>query len=367
MDAFRADDLPPARWRLDRTDYDRLARLLQELPDFRTPDRRVDLVDDLFAGSPRQSDLVGMIDVSGTPRAAAVRLLNRLMLFGQDEPGQETLGVLVNKLLSYVGGGDDADFLRSLFQRYPLRTVPVSTRGLSEWRGQESAAAVQEKLIGENTLRDVRVLELALAAAKGVVRIRGEMLGSGFLAGTNLVMTCHHVIPTQAAAHASMIQFNYQLDRQGMPAPDITVRAKPGGLFYANAALDFAVVEIEDAPPDAAPLALARLRASKEERVNIIQHPGGHYKKISMQNNFVAYADDQIIQYLTSTEKGSSGAPVFNNDFVVIGVHHGGGMVREPHSERRYLRNEGSTLIAILDDLQRHAPAIYQRLRPLSA
>ncbi|MBK9054813.1 MAG: trypsin-like peptidase domain-containing protein, partial [Chloroflexi bacterium] len=47
-----------------------------------------------------------------------------------------------------------------------------------------------------------------------------------------------------------------------------------------------------------------------------------------MQNNFVAFADTRIIQYLTSTEPGSSGSPVFNNDFVVVGIHHSGACCR---------------------------------------
>jgi len=39
--------------------------------------------------------------------------------------------------------------------------------------------------------------------------------------------------------------------------------------------------------------------------------------KISMQNNFVAYADRQVLQYTTTTLPGSSGAPVFDDDFQV--------------------------------------------------
>ncbi|MEH1781986.1 MAG: trypsin-like peptidase domain-containing protein [Nostoc sp.] len=73
--------------------------------------------------------------------------------------------------------------------------------------------------------------------------------------------------------------------------------------------------------------------------VAIIQHPGGHLKKISIQNNFVAYADNQVLQYTTSTEPGSSGSPVFDDDFQVVGIHHSGGMLVEPNTQQRYLRN----------------------------
>ncbi|MBP6473656.1 MAG: trypsin-like peptidase domain-containing protein, partial [Chloroflexi bacterium] len=246
---------------------------------------------------------------------------------------------------------------------YPLKTKPISARDMPAWRGHESPTAVQEKIIGENTLRDVRLLELALDAARAVVRIvTADSLGSGFLVGPGLIMTNHHVIGGREAAQPCAFQFHYQLDKQLHPLPILAARAKPDGLFYTNPDLDVTVVEVLDAPADAAPLTLARLRVAKDSRVNIIQHPGGHYKKISMQNNFVAFADARYLQYLTSTEPGSSGSPVFNNDFLVIGIHHSGGMLPEPGSEQKYLRNAGSSMIAVLDDLQANAPEIYARL-----
>jgi V8-like Glu-specific endopeptidase len=351
-------------WQLDRADFDRLVRLLSALPDWGTPDRRLDFLEYVFAGSARKDDLLSLIDVSGTPRAAAVRLITRLVQFGQDEPGQETLGVLVNRLLTYSGGGADADFLRGLFDRYPLTGAPVSTRALPDWRGRESPADVQEKVIGENTLRDVRMLELALEASRAVIRIdTGGGLGTGFLVAPGLIMTNNHVIPAREAALPAAFQFNYQLDQALQPAPVQAARAKPEGLFYTNPDLDVTVVEVTDVPEDVAPLTLAPLPVLRDERVNIIQHPGGHYKKISMQNNFVAFFDGRDLQYLTTTEPGSSGSPVFDNDFLVVGVHHSGGNLLEPGSNRRYLRNAGSSMIAVLDDLQANAPEIYGQLR----
>ena len=39
-----------------------------------------------------------------------------------------------------------------------------------------------------------------------------------------------------------------------------------------------------------------------------------------MQNNFVAYADANIVQYATSTLPGSSGSPVFDDEFKVVAI-----------------------------------------------
>jgi V8-like Glu-specific endopeptidase len=133
------------------------------------------------------------------------------------------------------------------------------------------------------------------------------------------------------------------------------------GTFYTNAELDFTAVQLAD-PPDFGVLTLRPTQVRKDERVSIIQHPGGHLKQISMQNNFIAYADAREVQYTTSTLPGSSGSPVFNDNFEVVAIHHSGGLLVEPGTNQRYLRNAGTAMIALLADLKAQAPAIFARL-----
>ncbi|MHA5053893.1 trypsin-like peptidase domain-containing protein [Streptomyces sp. SD15] len=350
---------------LDAHDFERLIGILSAMPDFQTVQNRVDFVTDVFAGTPRKDDVVTSLNLDGTPRAVAVRVVERLQTFGQDEPGRETLGVLANKMLAYLGGGEDAEYLRGLLERYPFTIRPTADRGISDgWYGRMSFDQVAEKIIGENTLRDVAHLELALDAAKAVARIvTPASLGTGFMVSPDLLMTNNHVIRDRLTAEKSEYQFNYQLDRYGVGTPVRTCGAKAGGLFHTNARLDFTVIELAGVPEGIPALKLRPERSRRDQRVNIIQHPGGHYKKISMQNNFVAYADERILQYTTSTEPGSSGSPVFNNAFEVIGIHHSGGMLTEPNGRQRYLRNEGISMIAVLADLQDNAPGAIERLR----
>ena len=80
---------------------------------------------------------------------------------------------------------------------------------------------------------------------------------------------------------------------------------------------DIAVIQLDN-PPDFGYLSLGTVPVRRDDRVTIIQHPGGHLKQISMQNNFVEYADDFVVQYTTSTEPGSSGSPVLNDDLEVV-------------------------------------------------
>ncbi len=123
------------------------------------------------------------------------------------------------------------------------------------------------------------------------------------------------------------------------------------------------MVQLADVPEFGEPLVLKPVVVERDQRVNIIQHPGGGPKKISLQNNFVAYADRSVIQYYTSTEPGSSGSPVFNDDFEVVAIHHSGGDLEEPGTGRRYLRNAGTTMIAVLEDLRANAPDLFERVR----
>jgi V8-like Glu-specific endopeptidase len=71
-----------------------------------------------------------------------------------------------------------------------------------------------------------------------------------------------------------------------------------------------------------------------------------------MYHNVVTYADDRIVQYLTDTMPGSSGAPVFNSKWEVVALHHSGGWLEEPEMAGEVLRNEGIAIGRIIDALK---------------
>ncbi len=349
---------------LSRDDFRYLQRQLMGLDDWKTTRGRIDFVSDLLAGSPRKDDIMGQIDFDGAPRGAATRLIEKLITFGWDEPGQETLGLLINALRDYVGVEDGAQ-LRAFFDRYPLNIEPTAKRYLDsdDWRQPVSAAEVQEKVFGENTLRDVRWLHQGYQAARAVVKIIcGGTSGSGFLCGPNLVMTNNHVIGSANQAVGSEFVFFHELEPSGQTAQAVTMRAKVDGHFYTNPDLDFTIVELAELPAEVEPLNLLAAPVRRDERVNIIQHPGGRYKKISIQNNFVAFGNRTVIQYLTATEPGSSGSPVLNDHFEVVGIHHSGGDLLEPDTLRKFQRNAGTTMMAVAEDVQRNMPDLYGQL-----
>lgn len=357
---------------LNQPDFDRLTEIISDHDDWLSVRGRLDLLADVFAGSPRKRDIVAQIDLDGSPRGTAVRVIHRLATFGQDEAGRESLGVLINKLIAYMGGGEDSEFLRMLLERYPFTTTPLATRGVGSWRGREDDASVNERIIGENTLRDISMLEILLDLSRAVVRVRGPGLGTGCLIGEDLILTNHHVIGDPAAAAKCVFEFNYELDRHGREVQALhAATAVEGGLFHTSpvasenanpAALDYTVVQLREVPEGVTPLRLSPGPIKRSDRLAIIQHPGGGYKKISLQNNFVEYVDEVVVQYTTSTEPGSSGSPTIDDQFGVVALHHAGGNIKEPGTSHRYFRNEGIRIAAIIADLRENAPEIHARI-----
>jgi hypothetical protein len=116
--------------------------------------------------------------------------------------------------------------------------------------------------------------------------------------------------------------------------------------------LDCAILEL-DAPveDELPPYPIARARPVLEEgaRVYIIGHPKGGTLSFSLNDNRLLDYDDRLLHYRAPTEGGSSGSPVFNQDWELLGLHHGGGrdMARLNKKAGRYAANEGIWIEAI--------------------
>ncbi len=356
---------------LQNADFQRITRIISLLPTWRKTDGRISLIDAAFRGKARGDIIRVSIDYEGDALTTAVNVVAYLLDFGEVEPKEHALTLLLKYVLETTGGGDSADFLTAIIdqigRQLDSRTdSPIPSRPIDSWRGLDNDASVQEKIIGENTLRHLYLLMRGLRAARAVVHIalptyRGDLFGTGFMIAPNLLITNNHVLAQPDQAAQARFQFNYELDIDGkLNLQNIRLAAfKRGGIFYTNQTLDFTILELDMPPPDFIPLTLRPTPICQvDDRVNIIQHPAGEAKQISMQNNRVQYADVKIVQYTTTTLPGSSGSPVMDDDFQVVAIHHSGGNLLEPGSERRYNRNAGTTMKAVLDDLRAHLPTV---------
>ncbi len=90
----------------------------------------------------------------------------------------------------------------------------------------------------------------------------------------------------------------------------------------------------------------------------IIQHPEGQSKRIGFVRNQVADFTDRVVHYLTDTQEGSSGAPVFNGDGKLIALHHAGGRPQQIPGRSPVKKNEGIRIARILTALQQQGVVI---------
>jgi len=90
------------------------------------------------------------------------------------------------------------------------------------------------------------------------------------------------------------------------------------------------------------------------EHVVIIQHPNGGLKQITLTANQVVKVSAPYILYTTYTMRGSSGAPVFNDLWQVIAIHHAG---IGPRDRVRSFTNEGILMSSIRADAGSYWPS----------
>lgn len=219
-------------------------------------------------------------------------------------------------------------------------------------RTAQQAQVVHEALIGDNNLRPVSFLELGVIRSRCVAQVivPGLGLGTGFLVAPGLLLTNHHVIPDEGLAAGATVRFGYEVDLSGQLMAGTYFPCTPDTLFLTDETLDFTLVGVAGNPGVRfGTIPVARADVKVGDNVAIIQHPGGQPKQIGLVDNQVAYVDGAVVQYLTDTMPGSSGSPVFDQEWRLVALHHSGGWIPEPSTGSTHFRNEGIAFSAILD------------------
>lgn len=249
----------------------------------------------------------------------------------------------------------DNEALRRAAAGVPLPLLPAPEP--ADWHGPRGPAL--ERIIGsESTLVPVRYLEIGLARSRSVVKVRRQDggAGTGFLIQGDTLITNNHVLPDAAAARTATAMFNYQETAGGLSAAVDERRLAPDEWFRTSVADDWSAVRVDGNPQATwGVLQLAPASVKAGDRVNIIQHPGGLQKRVSIYSNVVAFVGGDRVQYLTDTEPGSSGSPVFDKEWNVVALHHSGGWLSEPGAAdpaRQFYRNEGILIDAVIAGLR---------------
>ncbi|MFJ1732831.1 trypsin-like peptidase domain-containing protein [Streptomyces sp. NPDC088254] len=215
-------------------------------------------------------------------------------------------------------------------------------------------AAAYERILGvSKELQAWSFLPRGARAARTVARIsvrengRELPVGTGFLVSPTLLMTNHHVLPDAEAARQSFVEFDAQVTVDNVPQPPTRLEFAPDEFFTADPRLDYALVRVAPGPdqrPAGDAFGWNRLSAQPGklvigEPVNVIGHPMGRLKEIAVRDNMLQTRLDDFIHYMTDTEPGNSGSPVFNDQWEVVALHHSG--VPRTDGQGRVLRHDG--------------------------
>ena len=259
------------------------------------------------------------------------------------------------------GRWQDAEPDRNRFRQFTDRR----NAKIAPSRGAEALIGPTVDLQGTSFLTEGAMIRRAVAYVE-VNDTRSSEVGSGFLISPRLFMTNRHVIRDEGAAHAAQITFDREMDELGQPRPATTYLLDPGAfaLFSDIDALDYAVIAVgrlnsgAASLPDLGYCVLSDTpdRHAIGMNVNIIEHPRGLPKMIAVRNNPLTFRTDRTLLYETDTDQGSSGSPVFNDEWDLVALHHWG----QPYLEKKDDQgkeipinvNEGVRISAIYRDLK---------------
>lgn len=224
------------------------------------------------------------------------------------------------------------------------------------------AAVVLEKVFGGDRFQTLEWWRNGLTRCRGVVRIDDRNRigrGTGFLVNGKelhdslpdlVVMTNGHVIPEGIHQDDAKVAF-HGLESEDRESSRFGVTRLRWYSSSVHPDVDTALLELDGTPANVDPLPLVRKmpNLNSKSRTYIIGHPKGYDQpQFSIQDNLFLETDATRMQYRTPTEGGSSGSPVFDDQWQVIGLHHAGSFTMSRLKEKgAHAANEALRIDAI--------------------
>lgn len=258
------------------------------------------------------------------------------------------------------------------------RHIRTTTRSITLSRSEaqqlrDGDRSLEKNFSGEGQFSIARIRDmLGLCASIGRVRKRGgDFVGTGFLIDLKSLLPQHeseivfvtnaHVISAdyRGAARPADAEISFELaepsNAQIFSVAEILFYSEPGVLgvkLPTLDALDLCVVRLDPPPRGYAGLRIAESLPERGPRTRayVIGHPLARSMQVSLHDSALLDYDDlpRLIHYRTPTEPGSSGSPVFDEEWKVIAVHHAGrGDAPRLNGAGFYEANEGVALCAL--------------------
>jgi hypothetical protein len=228
-----------------------------------------------------------------------------------------------------------------------------------------------EKVFGQDRLVSLDWYRRGLTRCAGVARIGREPtrgVGTGLLLkGATLhpalgdelyLLTNSHVISPGPEETMAVRPADAIVTFEGLPGAERerwTVKKlvfnSPIGEFDAT------LLQLDRKVPGVEPYPIAPAQPDRDgqRRVYVVGHPLGGGVSFSLEDNLLLDWDQRVVHYRTPTEPGSSGSPVFDDQWRLIALHHAGGssMRRLNGKPGTYEANEGINILAIVEEVRR--------------
>lgn len=343
----------------------------------------------LLAGLPQ----IALNQSENNTRLDLNQIINGFIKLGRDKKtGIRPLIIIAENAMQYIQDweGELSSTLKDIIQKlekYYGGEIPTPSVPLPEF----------EELLFKG--RDERVpfifIQKALEISKSISRFRVPRIfggkfkdnevtfGTAWIIAPGILITNHHVIEARDIKYESPANpEDFRLQAENLTVwfdffseSGSYLTCQNAELLASNKQLDYAIVKLKESEKilDRQPLCLVEKRPDLERgyRLNIVQHPRGGSLTYAIRNNFYVGtgANQDFLRYLTDTEGGSSGSPVLNDYWKVIGLHHAATPVPPEYyvnlPQERYqtlpeetvkgqiitYHNEGIEIHAILNDL----------------
>ncbi|MGA7149876.1 MAG: serine protease, partial [Pseudolabrys sp.] len=120
--------------------------------------------------------------------------------------------------------------------------------------------------------------------------------------------------------------------------------------------LDATLLQLDRDVPGVEPYPIAPALPDRngERRLYVVGHPLGGGLSFSLQDNLLLDWDQRLVHYRTPTEPGSSGSPVFDDQWRLIAIHHAGksDMRKLNGKPGTYEANEGINILAVVEGIK---------------
>ncbi|WP_292530705.1 serine protease [Methylocystis sp.] len=252
-------------------------------------------------------------------------------------------------------GAELLQMLEAALMRRPTpgAVLRMDASHLREMRNLEAKDSQRlQRLVGPRGLETLEWYKMGLGRAASVAAITeklGLRFGTGFMveagdfgvepADEKLLLTNFHVLNKNGLGGRRSLSnvkvvFEAIADVPLSFAVDEVLVESP-----ADGGLDYSLIRLNGSTEPLKTLEIcadAEMSLSPEPRVYVIGYPLGDVMQFSLQDNVLK--DHELpptgkppdptrlrLHYTASTEKGSSGSPVFNDKWECIGLHHAGG------------------------------------------